>query len=198
VSAPDLLTRDEAPAGVRLAGLSADIVEIAALRNGARALPARARARLGLVLPAHGQSSVGADRLIVSVRPERWLLLAAPAAPGAFAQLCSDACADCAAVVELSSALTALHVAGPAVRAMLARGCRLDLEPSLFGAGCAAATLMAQVPVTLAALPTGVLLLTPSTTGRHFREWLAGVAQPFGLTRLADVTVGDLSGASTT
>jgi heterotetrameric sarcosine oxidase gamma subunit len=197
VSAPDLDPRNEAAAGVRLADCSADIVEIAALRDGARALREAARARLAAALPAHGRISVGADRLIVSVRPERWLLLAAPAEPGALAGLCRDACADCAAVVELSCALTALHVAGPAVRALLARGCRLDLEPQLFGAGCAATTLIAQVPVTLAALRSGVLLLTPSTTGRHFREWLAAAAEPFGLTRLADVTVGDLSGEST-
>jgi heterotetrameric sarcosine oxidase gamma subunit len=198
VSAPDLVARDDAAAGVRLADCATDIVEIAALRTGARALRDVARARLEPALPAHGRISFGADRLMLSVRPERWLLLAAPAAPGAFAQLCKDACADCAAVVELSSALIALHVAGPAVRAMLARGCRLDLEPRLFPAGCAAATLMAQVPVTLAALRCGVLLLTPSTTGRHFREWLACAAEPFGLARLADVTVGDLSGESMT
>jgi heterotetrameric sarcosine oxidase gamma subunit len=197
VSAPELLPPAAAAAGVRLADCSADIVEIAALRSGARALREAASARLGGELPAHGRVTLTADRLILSVRPERWLLLAPAAAPGRFAHLCEAACAGCGAAVELSSALIALYATGPAVRETLARGCRLDLESQQLGAGRAAATLVAQVPVTLAALPAGVLLLTPSTTGRHFCEWFARAARPFGLAPLPGVTVQHLSGEST-
>ena len=198
MSAPELAARADAAGGVALADCSADIVEIAALRTGARALREAVRARLGEALPAHGRVSRHADRLILSVRPERWLLLAPPAAPGVFAKLCENACAGSGAAVELSSALTALYLAGPAVRETLARSCRLDLDPQHFGAGRAAATFMAQVPVTLAVLPAGVLLLTPSTTGRHFREWLAGAAAPFGLTRRTDATVAHFIGEGMT
>jgi heterotetrameric sarcosine oxidase gamma subunit len=198
VSEPELASRTVAATGVSLADCSADIVEIAALRTATPALREAVRTRLAAVLPAHGRVSRDADRLTLSVRPERWLLLAPPAAAGVFAKLCAEACGGSGAAVELSCALTALYVAGPAVRATLKRGCRLDLDPQHFGAGRAAATFMAQVPVTLAALPAGVLLLTPSTTGRHFREWLAGVAAPFGLTRRSNVTVAHLCGESMT
>jgi heterotetrameric sarcosine oxidase gamma subunit len=179
--------------GVRVADCAADIVEIAALRNGARMLQDIAAERL-VPLPARGRLGLAANALILGVRPERWLLLSPPAAPGAVAQFWRAACADCGIAVELSSALTALYVSGPAVREVLSRGCRLDLDPHFFPAGSAAATIMAQVPVVLAAYPSGVLLLTPSTTARHFREWLACAAKPFGLMPLAGVTVALLSG----
>jgi sarcosine oxidase subunit gamma len=96
--------------------------------------------------------------------------------------------------VDLSSAFTALYVAGPAVREVLARGCRLDLHEEAFASGGVASTHMAQVAVTLAALPAGWLLLTPSTTARHFREWLTATAGPFGIASRTGVTVATLSG----
>jgi sarcosine oxidase gamma subunit len=75
---------------------------------------------------------------------------------------------------------------------MLARGCRLDLDPVEFPAGHAAATHMAQVSVIIAALPSGIMLLTPATTARHVREWLASTAQPFGFAQRPAPAVGDL------
>jgi sarcosine oxidase subunit gamma len=94
----------------------------------------------------------------------------------------------------LSSGLAAMHLAGPQVRDVLARACRLDLDPQVFPPGSAAATVMAQVAVILAVLPSGLLLLTPTSTARHLREWLASTAKPFGLVSGADVTVAVLSG----
>ena len=182
---------------VRLASCAADIVEIAALPGRARALGERASAR-GVTLAAAGQLTHQAECLVVSVRPERWQLLYPPAPPGSLAERWQAACKSLGAAVELSSALTALHLSGPAAREVLARGCRLDLDPQLFRPGRAAATLIAQVAVTLAALPSGLLLLTPSSTARHIREWLASAAQPFGLMPFADVTVAMLSGEKST
>jgi hypothetical protein len=36
---------------------------------------------------------------------------------------------------------------------------------------------MAQVAVVIAVLPSGLLVLTPSSTARHFREWLIASAR---------------------
>jgi sarcosine oxidase subunit gamma len=80
---------------------------------------------------------------------------------------------------------------------VLARACRLDLHPSAFVPGSTAATSMAQVHVVLAALPGGWLLLTPSSTARHFSEWLATTAAPFGFVSAAAVTLASLCGEST-
>ncbi|HYL03614.1 MAG TPA: sarcosine oxidase subunit gamma family protein [Steroidobacteraceae bacterium] len=183
----------QSAAGVELSGLAADLIEVAALRHQAGELEARARQR-GVTLPAPGRLAAAGGQLVLCVRPERWLLITAPAAPGARAGQSQSEYAGCAAVVELSSALAKLHLAGAAVRELLARGCRLDLDAEAFPAGCAAATLIAQVPVILAALPAGLLLLTPATTAQHLREWLESGGRPFALVRAADVTVGALCG----
>jgi heterotetrameric sarcosine oxidase gamma subunit len=178
---------------VTLATCPADIVELAALRHRAAALGA-AVARRGLTLPDCGRVVNAAGTMALAVRPTRWLMLSMPEAAASAVTRWSEACAGAAAAVDLSSGLAALHLAGPAAQAVLARGCRLDLE--CFPVGRAAATIMAQVAVILAALPSGMLLLTPASTARHFREWLASAARPFGFATRADITLTALSGDS--
>jgi heterotetrameric sarcosine oxidase gamma subunit len=193
VSAPDPSGVPGATAGLTWASLPADIIELAALRNRIHVLRALG-ARRGLNLPELGRIITVRETAVLCTRPDRWLILTAPAPPGAALALWSEACAGCAAAVELSSAITVLHLAGPAVREVLARGCRLDLHDDAFASGSVASIHMAQVPVTLAALPAGWLLLTPSTTARHFRDWLSATAGPFGLAPRTGATVATLSG----
>ena len=179
--------------GIRLASCAADIVEIAAFHGRAPELESFAVGR-GIRLPALAGVAAASDQLALCVRPARWLLLSPPASPGATAALWQGACARLGAAADLSSGLAALHLSGPRVRELLSRGCRLDLDPQVFPAGRAAATIIVQVSVILAVLASGLLLLTPSSTARHLREWLSFTARPFGLVPGADVTVAALSG----
>src|SRR5882672_5630347 len=155
-----------------------DLIEIAALRDRAAALEALA-ARRGWRLPALGRTLVSSGQIAICVRPGRWLLASAPAGPGERVAVWEQECIGVAAAVDLSSGLAALWLDGPAWREVLSRGCRLDLHASVFPSGHAAATILAQVAVILVALSSGVLLLTPSTTARHFSEWLEHAAAPF-------------------
>ena len=196
MSGPESGAATEPASGISCAPLPADIIELAALRERTQVLKALA-ARRGLALPSAGAIIAARGTLLLCVRPERWLVLAAPSAPSAALADWRAAGAGCAAVIELSCALTALHLAGPAVPEVLARGCRLDLNPQVFPAGSAAATYMAQVPVTLAALPGGWLLLTPSSTAQHFSEWLGISARAFGFVSSPSVTLASLSGERT-
>ncbi|HVN44796.1 MAG TPA: sarcosine oxidase subunit gamma family protein [Steroidobacteraceae bacterium] len=193
MSAPERELPGEAAAGTRCAPVGTDIIELTPFRERTHVLKALA-ARRGLALPATGWLAITRETLLLCVRPERWLLLTAPAPPGAALAAWRPACAGCAAAIELTAGLTALHLAGPAVREVLARGCRLDLHPEVFVPGSAAATTMAQVSVTLGALPGGWLLLTPSSTAQHLREWLAATARPFGFAPDAMLSVSSLSG----
>jgi heterotetrameric sarcosine oxidase gamma subunit len=193
VSVPERQAAAGDPIGVCIADCAADIIELVALRDGSGALGSVAAAR-GAPLPECGRICRSVDGLILAVRPERWLLCCASAAPGAAARSWQAACDGHAAVIEHSAALTLSYVTGAAAREMLKRGCRLDLDPRFFPAGAAAATIMAQVPVILAALASGVMLLTPASTSRHFREWLVTTARPFGLGSCGSVTVAQLSG----
>jgi heterotetrameric sarcosine oxidase gamma subunit len=192
VSAPEPRSKPHA-VPVALACCAADIIEIAAFRDRAFELASRARER-GIALPPLGRAAAASGGLVLAVRPERWLLLMPPAAAGASALKGRDICGAAGAAVELSSGLAALNLAGSAVREVMKRGCRLDLDPTAFPAGTAAAAIVAQVAVVLAALPSGLLLVTPTTTARHLQEWLASTARPFGFQSGADVTVTVLSG----
>jgi sarcosine oxidase subunit gamma len=167
-------------ATVQLESSVTDIVEIAALRGRADDVGAIAR-RLGLELPQRGRVALSTNHMSLSVRPDRWLLLSPPSTPGEAARKWTTRCAGYAAAIDLSSALTAFELSGDSVRELLVRGCRLDLDPEAFPEGHAAATIMAQVPVILANLGPAMLLLAPSTTARHFGEWLRSTGRPFGL-----------------
>ena len=193
MSVPETDTVPATPAGLTVASLDTDIIELASLRERTQVLRALG-ARRGLNFPEFGRIVSVRETVLLCTRPERWLVLTTPAPAGTALSHWRDACAGCAAAVDLSSALTALYLAGPAVREVLARGCRLDLYEDAFPRGSAASTHMVQVAVTLAAMPGGWLLLTPSTTARHLREWLTVTARPFGLVSRAGVTVANLFG----
>jgi len=195
VSVPEPQLANREPIGVRIAACEAGVLELAALRVGTASLM-RIAANRNTALPALGRLNRGPHGLTLAVRPERWLLVCPPAAPGALAQSWRAACAGTAAVVEQSAALAVFHVGASAAREMLKRGCRLDLDPRVFPGDSAAATVIMQLPVTIAALASGWLLLTPSSTARDFREWLLSAARPFGLAAFASASVAELSGES--
>ncbi len=177
-----------------LASCRLDVVELAALRGRDSELAAMAAAH-GQSLPALGRIEFGAAQFSLCLRPRRWLLLSAADAPGVSVARWQGACAGVAAAVDLSSALLALRVAGGAARELLLRSCRLDLALDAFPPGSAAATLMVQVSVILAALPSGMLLLTPASTGRHVRDWLQSTARSFGPMSFSETSVTELIAA---
>jgi len=185
VSVPERVSAPE----LRLAVCAADIVELAALRGRAGEIGDIANEH-GRQLPALGRVALGADHLTLCVRPQRWLLLAAPASPGATAAHWQAACAGVGAAIDLSGAMQALYLTGSDTRELLVRSCRLDLSADAFPPASAAATLMVQVSVILAALPSGVLLLTPASTARHLCEWLAATARSFGSMALSQGELG--------
>lgn len=178
MSVPEPLIRS-AVMGLRCSGLPVGIVELAAFRQQREEVWTRA-VRAGWSLPAMGRVQLQDNRLALSVRPDRWLLLSVQDAQEDEAASWEQRLGGGAAVIDHSSGLAALGLSGRSMQEVLARGCRLDLDPSVFPPGSAAATIVAQVPVVLAAVSSGLVLLTPSTTVRHFREWLAHTAAPFG------------------
>ncbi len=192
MSAPD---REPGSTGVWLADCRTDIVELAAFSLAA----ADAQRRVaGVELPPFGRAGFTGGHLALSVRPARWLLLSAPAGAGAAAERWARAAQGQGAAVDHSSGLAAFVIAGPRAREMLARGCRLDLDPASSPVGYAAATYMAQVSVVLAVLPRCLLLLSPASTAQHLREWLAATAEQFGLVKAAGVSLADIFGESST
>jgi sarcosine oxidase subunit gamma len=193
VSAPEAAASSAPARALRLGECQPDIIELSDYCCSGAALRSTA-AEYGATLPDFGRLARAPALLTLCVRPGRWLLLSAPPRTPPAQEPWYRRCAQPPAAVELSSALATFVLAGPATRAVLSRGCRLDLDAAVFAPGHAAATIMGQVAVTLAALPAATLLLTPASTARHFREWLAAAARSFDLTPLAGVSFPDLCG----
>jgi heterotetrameric sarcosine oxidase gamma subunit len=179
VSAPESSREAQ---GCALSESAAQITELCALRGTAQTLATLVAARYA-PLPACGEVSCDAAGLWLSTRPGRWLRVSpqATAAPVNKLALWREVAHSGGIAVDLSSAQVLYVLTGDESREVLARGCRLDLDRSVLPAYRAAATVMAQVSVTLVVLPEAMLLLTPASTARHFREWLESAARPFGL-----------------
>ena len=113
---------------------------------GAKAL----EAALGLPLPAgHGQVAGTVDgTALLWLGPDEFLLVG-PEGSNATAALTEALGAEPGAVVDLSANRTTLELSGPSARAVLEKGCHVDLHPRAFTPGTAVMTQLGPVPVLL-------------------------------------------------
>lgn len=126
------------------------------LVRGPEAELAVAAAAAGLALPERvGGRTASGTRRALRLGPDRLVVLDEPGSETALAAALDAALADRpAAWVDLTEAMTTLRLEGPdaAARATLAEGCPLDLHPSVFPTGTAAASLYGRIPVWLEAI----------------------------------------------
>ena len=122
-------------------------------------------AAAGVPLPGgHGQvSGSPGSTAVVWIGPDEFLLVGpqdgAPSPdPGTAAGLSTDPVVpelvaalggEPGAVVDLSANRTTLELDGPSARAVLEKGCHVDLHPRAFGPGNAVSTTLGPVPVLL-------------------------------------------------
>jgi sarcosine oxidase subunit gamma len=83
--------------------------------------------------------------------PDEWLVVAPDGDAAAIASELEACATGWVSTVDLSANRTAIEVAGPRVRDLLAAGCSLDLHPRAFGPGRCAQTMVARAQVILAA-----------------------------------------------
>jgi sarcosine oxidase subunit gamma len=109
--------------------------------------------------------------------PDEWLVIGPDGAQGAIRELLGPALdPEHGALVDVSANRTVLELAGPAARAVLEKGCSIDLHPSVFPPGSCAQTLLSKVQVILRrtdALPGPVhqLFVRPSFAD-YLARWL--------------------------
>lgn len=132
-------------APVRVSMRARDIVQVMARRGREEALATAMQAAFGLALPGPCRASTANGVTAIWIQPGQWLLSAPRGEEGTLAARAAAACEGLAAVADQSHGRTTIAVSGPAARAVLARGCRLDLHPRAFGLGHAASTLIAQI-----------------------------------------------------
>ena len=90
------------------------------------------------------------ERYAVWLGPDEVMLLVEAGAEAALAQQINDAGSSThMAVTDITDAMTTLKLSGDSIRAVLAKGCALDLHKDHFKAGDVAQTILSHAGVTL-------------------------------------------------
>jgi sarcosine oxidase subunit gamma len=114
--------------------------------------------------------------------PDEWLVTAPEgAAPDLMRRLARALAGRHATVTDLSASRAVIEIAGPQARALLEKGCGLDLHPRAFGPGHCAQTVFARLPVIVDQLSTAPLyrLYVARSAARWLAVWLIDAAEEF-------------------
>lgn len=108
---------------------------------------------LGAALPTRANTAVAAgDVAVLWLGPDEWLVLAPEGRQESLEKALRQAIGtEPGAVVDLSAHRTTVELTGERAREVLAKGCSLDLHPTVFTPGSCAQVLLAQAPVLLVA-----------------------------------------------
>ncbi|MDE2768988.1 MAG: sarcosine oxidase subunit gamma [Chloroflexota bacterium] len=140
---------------------------------------------LGIKLPlTPNTTTAGDDLMAIWLGPDEWLLLADHHQSDALlADLQTALSGQFASVVDLSAGQTVIRLSGPSTLDVLARGCALDLHPSVFQPGACAQTLLARAQALLIAVddtPT-IDITVRRSFAPYVAAWLQDAARHFGL-----------------
>ena len=140
---------------------------------------------LGLHLPLTPNTATASEELsAIWLGPDEWLLLTEHHHPDSLVtDLQAALTSHFASVVDMSAGQTVIRLSGPSALDVLARGCALDLHPSVFPPGACAQTLLARAQALLIAVdaaPTFDIIVRRSFAP-YTAAWLADSAHQFGL-----------------
>jgi len=155
----------------------------------AATLVARKGSALAARLAAAGFTLADAPKAVrhgeltfIGTGPGRWLVTGEGLTGQALLAKLRELCGTDAALTDQSDANLVLELAGPSLRAALAKGVAVDLDPAAFAAGDAATTVISHVGVTLWQAddaPTYRLAVARSFAPALLR-WLTVSAAEFG------------------
>ena len=123
-----------------------------------------------------------ASRYAIWLSPDEVMVLTEAGSEDALAKQLSDAAkAQHVAINVVTDALTSLHLKGPAVRAVLAKGCALDLHRDHFVTGDCAQTTLSHAAVTLLALGDDEMIVICRTSFTDYTvAYLCDAALEYG------------------
>jgi len=134
------------PGPVRIAAIRRDIVQVAVRKGRAEDLARLFREAFGRDLPAPGRSATAGGLTALPIQPGAWLIVASPLGEGTLARRLREAGRDASTTVDQSHGRCVLSLAGARARDVLARLCRVDFHPSVFGPGRVAVTPVSDLP----------------------------------------------------
>ncbi len=153
---------------------------------GRKGQDARLRAAIhgafGLDLPHPGSSVTRDSAMAMWIAPETWLILRDGSPSDDLTRDLTAACGDAASIVDQTWGKSIIRVSGARACAVLAKGCRIDLHPRVFGPGKSAVTPIAHIHAVLMQVDATPAfdLIVPSTLARDFVEWLRLSAAEYG------------------
>lgn len=170
--------RDVAP-GVTIAPIDhADMATIICAEGQKERLAQFARQQWEIDVPKPGRASAGGACTLVWSAPDQWLALLRSPDGDALA----NGLDGIAAVTEQGDSRALIELGGPAIRATLAKGLAIDLDPVAFSEGSAAVTALSHISVQIwqtDAAPT-YLLAAPRSVIGHVWDWLIASAAEYG------------------
>ncbi len=158
------------------------LVQVQARRGRDVDMQAALRGAFALDLPPPQRATTNATMAAIWIQPGMWMLGAPGHAEGAMARAIKAATGDAASIVDQTHGKTVLHLSGANSRAVMAKGCRLDLHPRAFMPGHAAVTQIAHIGCMLRQLDEtpSYELLVPSSLAETFFGWLTHSAAEYG------------------
>jgi len=145
-----------------------DLVQIAVRRGAADAFSS-ALAGMGLSAPPPGEVRSAGGLDLLWLQPDTYMLVLPCGTRRAL-----DALTPHAALVEQSDGRSAFTLSGPHARDVLAKGCRLDFHPRVFGPGRVTASSFAHVTAVIqqTAADPAFRIIVFSSFAQHIAEWL--------------------------
>jgi sarcosine oxidase, subunit gamma len=136
---------------------------------------------LGTHLPrSAGEVGGRAPHHVLWQGPDEWLVVSQLSADVLVPALVEAVAGRHAAVVDVSANRTIVELKGAAARAVLEKGCPLDLHPRAFGPGRAVTTTLARIPLVLWQVGSDSYRLLPrSSFADYIARWLLDASHEF-------------------
>lgn len=158
------------------------LLHICALKeHGARARQT-IEAVTRLTPPARPRRVSNGGLSLVGTAPDRWLVVGEGPSSAATVERVALRLDGLAAIADQSDGYGVLRLWGPRVREALAKGCPIDLHPSVFGIEDAATVPIASIPCRLwqVDLAPAYDILVPRSYAASFWDWLKSSAAEYG------------------
>lgn len=143
----------------------------------------RVAAVLGIPLPTRCGEVTGAGAGVhqaLWLGPDEWLVVTGNDPVALADQLTEAIGAEPGTALDVSANRTVLELAGPQARAVLEKGCPVDLHPRAFGPDRAVMTTLARVPVLLWQTGADSYRVMPRTSfAAYVARWLLDAMQEF-------------------
>ncbi len=140
---------------------------------------------IGAAPPAAPNSWVAAgERAVVWLGPDEWLVVVPPDGEEALAAALEEALAGVRhAATVVSDNATVVRLSGPRARAVMAKGCAIDLHPRVFGPGSAAQSRLAKASVAFWQVDDTPAydILVRASFAAYLWEWLLDAGREYGV-----------------